>query len=82
MKDATDNPTARSAGTRDEAVHVTRTLRGWWRRLFRQRNGADLRNTIEELIDEQEETGEVPAAPIARSAVCISDATRSVSTCK
>ena len=62
MKDATDNPTARSAGTRDEAVHVTRTLRGWWRRLFRQRNGADLRNTIEELIDEQEETGEVPAA--------------------
>ena len=62
MKDATDNPTSRSAGTRDEAVHVMRPLRGWLRRLFRQRNGADLRDTIEELIDEQEETGEVPAA--------------------
>ena len=62
MKDATDNPTSRSAGTRDEAVHVMRPLRGWLRRLFRQRNGADLRGTIEELIDEQEETGEVPAA--------------------
>ena len=62
MTDAPDNSTARPAGTRDEAAHVTRTSRGWWRRLFRQRNGADLRGTIEELIDEQEETGEVPAA--------------------
>lgn len=60
MKDPTDKLAAGSAGARDDASPGNRTSRGWWRRLFRQRNGADLRDTIEELIDEQEEIGEVP----------------------
>ena len=62
MKDATNSLTTKSAGVRDDTGSPTRSLRGWWRRLFRQRNGNDLRDTIEELIDEQEETGDVPAA--------------------
>ncbi|MBI78569.1 MAG: magnesium/cobalt efflux protein [Rhodospirillaceae bacterium] len=36
-------------------------IRGWLRRLFGLRNEADIRGTIEELI-EQEETGEIPAS--------------------
>ena len=48
---------------RDEGP-AGRPAKSWWRRLFfRSRsNGGDLRDTIEELIDEQEETGELPAS--------------------
>lgn len=51
----------RPAAPRDDGGPSGRGLRGWLRRIFRQRNGADLRDTIEELIDEQEEAGELPA---------------------
>lgn len=61
MKDDSDNPPARETGSREETPQNTRPLRGWWRRLLRQRNGGDLRDTIEELIDEQAESGDVPA---------------------
>ncbi|MBT5456337.1 MAG: HlyC/CorC family transporter [Rhodospirillaceae bacterium] len=52
---------ARAHAARDDTVPPARGIRGWLRRVFRQRNGADLRDTIEELIDEQEEAGELPA---------------------
>ena len=51
----------RPATVRDDSAPSGRGLRGWLRRIFRQRNGADLRDTIEELIDEQEGAGELPA---------------------
>ena len=62
MKDAPDTHIAKSNGGSEDSQPGTKPVRGWLRRLFRNRNGADLRDTIEELIDEQEETGEVPAA--------------------
>jgi magnesium and cobalt transporter len=62
MKDKTAIPSPKPSSLRDDTASAARSSRGWWRRLFRQRNGGDLRDTIEELIDEQEETGDVPAA--------------------
>jgi len=62
MTDATNSLTNKTVGAREDTGSPSRSQRRWWRRLFRQRNGNDLRDTIEELIDEQEETGEVPAA--------------------
>ena len=41
--------------------HQMLGIRGWLRRLFGLRKEADIRGTIEELI-EQEETGEIPAS--------------------
>lgn len=60
-REISDNPQHRSAAPRDDAAQSGRGIRSWLRRVFRQRNGADLRDTIEELIDEQEEAGELPA---------------------
>jgi CBS domain containing-hemolysin-like protein len=40
---------------------VGRGVRDWFRRLFRSRNGSDLRGTIEELI-EKEDIGDLPAS--------------------
>lgn len=43
-----------------EYGHSGRGFRGWLRRLFREWGGTDLRDTLEELI-EQEDTGDLPA---------------------
>ena len=53
MTDAPDTPQGDSQAGRDAPPRATK---GWLRRLFGQRNGGDLRDTIGELI-EQEETG-------------------------
>lgn len=60
-KEISDSTPPRASAARDDGTQSGRSLRGWLRRVFRQRNGADLRDTIEELIDEQEEAGELPA---------------------
>lgn len=60
-KEIPDSAQLRPGTVRDDGAQSGWSLRGWFRRVFRQRNGADLRDTIEELIDEQEGAGELPA---------------------
>ena len=62
MKDALDESQVRVPAVREDVLSTKSPWRGWFRKLFRQSNGADLRNTIEELIDEQSEAVEQPAA--------------------
>lgn len=61
MKDAPDNQIAPQPRGHADAAPISRPSGGWWRRLFHQPNGADLRDAIGGLIDKQEEAGEVPA---------------------
>jgi len=62
MKDVLDESQARAPAVREEVLSTKSPWRGWFRKLFRQFKSADLRNTIEELIDEQSEAVEQPAA--------------------
>jgi CBS domain containing-hemolysin-like protein len=61
MKDLSDSAHPRRSAMRNEASPSARSLWSLLRRLFRQRTEADLRNTIEGLIDKQEGAGELPA---------------------
>ena len=62
MKDVLHESQARAPAVREEVLSTISPWRGWLRKLFRQFKSADLRNTIEELIDEQSEAVEQPAA--------------------
>src|SRR5690606_28537932 len=61
MKDVAENGQSRVGPLRDGSPQTSGSLRSWLRRVFRQRTGGDLRNTIEGLIEKQEETGDLPA---------------------
>ena len=60
MKNNANKSYLKKLSTHDEQPQKL-GLRGWLRRLFGLKNEADIRGTIEELI-EQEETGEIPAS--------------------
>ena len=62
MKDLSDSAPVRPAGTRDDPASPARRVRGWLRRVFGQNGPADLRDTIEGLIDKREEAGNLPAS--------------------
>lgn len=49
---------------RDDSGSVSRVVKAWWRKFFFRSlsNGGDLRDTIEELIEEKEGAGELPAS--------------------
>jgi len=62
MTDESVTPDGLAPAGRDDPA-PSRSGRGWLRRLFGQRNGGDLRNTIEELIEKKESS--TPPGPDA-----------------
>ena len=61
MNDASDTRSPRPNGATNEQATAAGRLRYWFRRFFRPRNGTEaLRDTIEELIEKEGETGETP----------------------
>jgi CBS domain containing-hemolysin-like protein len=62
MKDLSDSSPVRPAALREDPASAGRGVRAWLRRVFGQRDRADLRNTIEGLIDKREEAGDLPAS--------------------
>ena len=60
MKDFADNSVSKGGVSANGDRKINRKVWAWVRKVFKARNDVDLRDTLEELI-EQEEIGEPPA---------------------